>query len=532
MTKQRPSDKEMADLINLPNFKRTIDTTASTDPIQPTPMVLSVDEIDIYDHNPRQLPNDKYEEIKASIRAAGMDQTLTISRRPDSPNYMISAGGNTRLQIVKELWAETSDERFRTVHCLFRPWAGDTDTLVSHLKENDVRGDLVFIDRARALTQLKAMVEEERGKELSLREYSAHLANQGYSVGRTVLNSVQYATRSLAGAIPIALSAGLGRKQVEQIRKLHNAFIAAWDALQIPDVEGGEPLFLDLLGRHDDELIDLDLLQRDAVNELSVSADCDVQYAAMLYGAVLEGREVDHLIEQINANALQEDSPDGEAPAVDIGTPPPSFGDQSSSTENAQDAVVTPDASAPVATETASPSRGNPNDHRPSDRPMDVASLRVEAYRLAHVAAGMLGCGEMIAPIDNGLGFLVNSVPDAAREALPVDRRPVLLCTWWMLVTVSEQFATHGGSATSVPPPWIDTPVGNAIAESGHFDQWQARMFQENNVDALCAVPFMPVSNYAALGLHQVAQGFFDTWLTLVATTRRIYEVTHGQPWT
>ncbi len=307
MSKQRPTADQLADLIAQPHFGRSREVMPSTDPIQPTPMVVAVDEIDVYDHNPRQLANDKYEEIKASIRASGMDQTLTITRRPDAPRYMIAAGGNTRLQAVKALWKETGEERYRLIHCLYRPWQGDTKTLVAHLKENDVRGDLSFIDRARGLTQLKALTETESGQSFSLREFSAFLGEQGYSVSHPVLISIGYAVQSLEGAIPTALGAGMSRNQVDRIRKLHKAFVTAWSSLKIPDNDAGESLFIDLLGRHDDDVIDLDLLHRDAVNELSVSADCDVQHAAMIYGAAIDGRDLDDLVVSVNSESQTDD---------------------------------------------------------------------------------------------------------------------------------------------------------------------------------------------------------------------------------
>jgi ParB family protein of integrating conjugative element (PFGI_1 class) len=301
MSKQRPSAEQLAELITQPHFGRAREVMPPTDPIQPTPMVVAVDEIEVYDHNPRQLANDRYEEIKASIRAAGMDQTLTITRRPGAPRYMIAAGGNTRLQALKALWAETREERFRQVHCLFRPWQGDTSALVAHLKENDVRGDLAFIDRARGLTQLKGLIEAERDRSMSQRDFSAYLAEQGYAISHTVLNSAAYAVQSLDTTIPVALAAGMGRAQVDRIRKLHKAFVTAWSALQVPDPAAGQALFLALLGRHDDDVIDLDLLHRDAVNELSVSADCDVQHAAMVYGAAIDGRDLAGLVENAEA---------------------------------------------------------------------------------------------------------------------------------------------------------------------------------------------------------------------------------------
>jgi ParB family protein of integrating conjugative element (PFGI_1 class) len=499
----------------------------STDPIQPTPMVVAVDEIEVYDHNPRQLANDKYEEIKASIRASGMDQTLTITRRPDAPRYMIAAGGNTRLQAVKALWKETGEERYRLIHCLYRPWQGDTKTLVAHLKENDVRGDLSFIDRARGLTQLKALIETESGQSFSLREFSAFLGEQGYSVSHPVLISIGYAVQSLEGAIPTALGAGMSRNQVDRIRKLHKAFVTAWTSLKVPDNDAGESLFIDLLGRHDDDVIDLDLLHRDAVNELSVSADCDVQHAAMIYGAAIDGRDLDGLIESVSNDSPPEDAQQEGNPSVEPQTAPDPQPQPTSTasppvaTKPRPPTVAQPRLAAPLA-QAASPSHQQP-DH--------VDALRNEAFQLADVAAQLLGCDGMITPIASGLGFLVAPVPAEVRESIPITQRPALLCAWWLLVTVSEQFASHGLAVTAMPAEWDDTPVGDAMAKASHIEHWQSRMAKERRAEALLAVPYMPPSNYAAYGLHRVSAEFFDTWTALVSTTRRIYGATDGQPW-
>ena len=104
--------------------------------------------IKAYDRNPRRGENPEYERIKASIRAEGMDQALVVTRRPGDPGYMLHAGGNTRLRILKELHAETGEERFRVAACVYRPWTGEADVLLAHLKENDLRGELSFLDRA------------------------------------------------------------------------------------------------------------------------------------------------------------------------------------------------------------------------------------------------------------------------------------------------------------------------------------------------------------------------------------------------
>jgi ParB family protein of integrating conjugative element (PFGI_1 class) len=550
MNKQRPSAEQLAELITQPHFARAREAMPPTDPIQPTPMVVAIDEIEVYDHNPRQLANDRYDEIKASIRATGMDQTLTITRRPGAPRYMIAAGGNTRLQALKALWTETGEERFRQVHCLFRPWQGDTSTLVAHLKENDVRGDLAFIDRARGLTQLKGLVEAERGNAMSQREFSAYLGGQGYTISHTVLNSAAYATQSLDTTIPVALAAGMGRAQVDRIRKLHKAFVTAWSVLQVPDPAAGQALFLALLGRHDDDVIDLDLLHRDAVNELSVSADCDVQHAAMVYGAAIDGRDLGDLATPSGQDTQDPETGPGSGPRVS-----PTRTPAAAETRPTPPVAVTPSpAGPPAGPETPFPKRREAPERPADGAPPTVATeervpvaitttgtgtastrrldqLRDEAFRLAQSAAQMLGCDDIVRPIDTGLGFLVDAVPAEVRESLPMAQRPALLCAWWLLATVSEQFASHGLAEPAIPPDWRDSPVGEAMARASEVEHWQSRMAREKRAEALLAVPYMPASNYAAYGLHRVTDEFFDTWTALLAVTRAIYAATDGQPW-
>ena len=81
--------------------------------------VLDVREIALYDHNPRQSANPKFEVIKASIWAHGMDQPLIVTQRPGETGYMMGAGGNTRLKILQALYEETGEVRFREVSCIY-----------------------------------------------------------------------------------------------------------------------------------------------------------------------------------------------------------------------------------------------------------------------------------------------------------------------------------------------------------------------------------------------------------------------------
>jgi hypothetical protein len=68
-----------------------------------------------------------------------------------------------RLRAIRELHTETEEERFAHVPCVIVPWAGEKAVLAGHLKENDLRGDLVFIDRARAVLALLDLIREEQG---------------------------------------------------------------------------------------------------------------------------------------------------------------------------------------------------------------------------------------------------------------------------------------------------------------------------------------------------------------------------------
>jgi ParB family protein of integrating conjugative element (PFGI_1 class) len=94
-----------------------------SDPIADTPMVVTLDELRPYDHDPRVTRNPAYA-TRSRPRSAngGWTRPPAITRRPGEPHYIIRNGGNTRLAILRELWSETRDERFFRIACLFRPW--------------------------------------------------------------------------------------------------------------------------------------------------------------------------------------------------------------------------------------------------------------------------------------------------------------------------------------------------------------------------------------------------------------------------
>jgi ParB family protein of integrating conjugative element (PFGI_1 class) len=298
MNKPRPSDAELVEFLSQPSFQRAPqDPIPSTDPVTPTTMVVEVEQIQPYDHNPRRVPNAEYERITASIRACGMEQPLTITRRPGDELYMVAAGGNTRLQVVQELWRETRDKRFQRIHCLFRPWEGDTEVLLAHLKENDLRGDLTFIDRALAVRELRQLIEEEDAAALSVRKLADRLQELGYGIGKTLLSWFDYTVEVLYPAIPTLLERGMGRPQIEKIRAMERAYTEVWRSLGVGGPEEARAIFVAVLAKMEDiEFLDFDALRIDLCDEINVAVDdVDLHRIRMGFDAALQGQPVGDL---------------------------------------------------------------------------------------------------------------------------------------------------------------------------------------------------------------------------------------------
>ncbi|WP_117182464.1 ParB family protein [Pseudomonas amygdali] len=203
------------------------------DPIADTPMVLTLDELSAYEHNPRTVTNAKYQEIKDSIRVRGLDQPPQVTRRPGEKNFIIRNGGNTRLSILRELYSETGDERFYRISVLFRPWDGERGEIIAltgHLAENDLRGNLMFIERAVGIENARAIYEQETGDPISQRELAKRLKADGYPVSQSHISRMQETVRCLLPVIPAALYSGLGKHQVERLLALRKAAAQTWQA--------------------------------------------------------------------------------------------------------------------------------------------------------------------------------------------------------------------------------------------------------------------------------------------------------------
>ena len=211
--------QDMAAKLLATGFERSGPSAATlSDPIADTPMVVTLDQLRPYDHDPRVTRNPAYAEIKASIRERGLDAPPAITRRPGEAHYIIRNGGNTRLAILRELWSETKEERFFRIACLFRPWParGEIVALTGHLAENELRGGLTFIERALGIEKAREFYEQESGQALSQSELARRLNAEGAAA--VVLGCTE---------IPLGVAAGpaLGFPVVDTVAALARAAI-------------------------------------------------------------------------------------------------------------------------------------------------------------------------------------------------------------------------------------------------------------------------------------------------------------------
>ncbi|NCG54469.1 ParB family protein [Serratia fonticola] len=192
------------------------------------PMVLTLDELRPNPDNPRTQRNPRYADIKASIASRGLDSVPKVTKDPANPAFFIfSDGGNTRYAILQELWAETQDERFYRIACYVKPWPGRLMCLLGHLVENDLRGNLSFVERAKGVVSARELYEQENGQSLSLRALSERLRADGYAVHPSNIQRMEYTVNHLLPVLPTLLE-GLGRQEIEKLIALHTSARKVW----------------------------------------------------------------------------------------------------------------------------------------------------------------------------------------------------------------------------------------------------------------------------------------------------------------
>lgn len=230
--KNTENQRDLANELLAGNFNKTGPNVEQlSDPLVDTPMVVTLDELKPYEHNPRLIRNPLYEEIKASIRQRGLDAPPAITRRPGAAHYIIRNGGNTRLSILNELWKETKNAQFFRIHCLFRPWQSEIIALTGHLAENELHGKLLYIERALAVEKLQEIYEKELNQPFSQRQLARQLSADGYPIEQADVSRMKATVQYLLPVIPNVLYGGMSSRQTRKILGLRKSANDIWDNL-------------------------------------------------------------------------------------------------------------------------------------------------------------------------------------------------------------------------------------------------------------------------------------------------------------
>ena len=422
---------------------------------------LKLSEIDEYAHNPRRSLNPEYDRLKASIRVGGMDQPLVVTRRPGEQHHTVAAGGNSRLRILKELHADghlSSD----SISCVEKPWISEGEVLVAHLRENDLRGALTFIDKAAAVLDARTMFSGDAENRITQGELSKLLATHGYHLSQAMISQMEFAVDFLWPLIPVALEAGMSRRPVEQIRILERAARVIWCAQGVDTEAEFDNVFEALCRRYDSPEWDIDLLRRGLEAEMAERADIDIQTVSMAIHQFISGRA-----DPGAPHWVEEEWPSEEAfPNAPANTKSKTAqNERPASTAHLTDAESDQDPSFSDEIDLElEPARADFETDLP-----DLKSLRARAWTLASRLAQRNGIGELVEALPKqGLGFILTDVPDPGLvEALDRDALARVSMVWWHLaacaeITVApvEQLAPLLGDGSVLKRALVDQDAG------------------------------------------------------------------------
>ena len=407
-------------------------------------MMIDLQRIQLYEHNPRHTQNPEYDRIKDSIRNSGLDQPLVITQRPKTADFIVHAGGNTRLAILRELNQEFGDTRFAQIPCLFRPWECESNVLLAHLRENDLRGNLTFIDKARAVAAAKDLFCEELDlKSVTQRRFVTELGRSGYRVSQSSLSLMLYTVEFLFVLIPRALEGGMGRDQIKRLRALERAGRALWLQKCLGEESAFEELFAQLCCRYDGEHWDNAVMQGALETEIAEASELNLHTIRAAFDSGLEQREV--VIPEFvaitsppegEAQSSQDIESIAEDNSVDI-----QQDDISSASEISSDLPSTTTEPQPSRGSEATATSNSPLSPKATDpKSGDLKSMRARAWTIATRLAQRNGLGDLVLPLSgNGLGYVLRDVPDSQLADQVDETAWAQVCLlWWQLAACAE----------------------------------------------------------------------------------------------
>ena len=407
---------------------------------------------------------------------------------------MIVHGGNTRLQILKDLYEETQDVKFQNLQCRYVTWESESDALIGHLIENDARGDYRFIDRAIGIINAKKELEAETGKTLSSRKLITALKDLGYKLSRADLFRMSYAVNILYPIIPYALDSNLGPWQIDAIKKLDKYALGLF--LEIEDnnatPEEWQEKFQQILSQHNSAECSYDEIFEDVLLALANNNSTEANRLSFILSARLEGLdpqttpslESDHPINKNGALSVDEGTANdkstlNETPAntniassenTNTSSTPSNTTENTSPTEN-DNKITTPPKIKANTKNTNDPSDFTPSLEAFSKEKLSASALRDRIFSLALKLASDNGLGGLIIPLPTlGAGFIVKDLPsknymEGEKLYGNINNRPYKerIMVWWMLFGFSELRIMSINNPMGVKPLLPDNDLKRAL---------------------------------------------------------------------
>lgn len=280
------------------NFDKSKEpVTQLSDPLVPTPMVLTLDQIRHYELNPRVKKNPKYEELRSSILKRGFNAVPPVTRRPGQDYFILRDGFNTRLSILNELWKETKDEQFYRFLCQFYPWDTEIKVLTGHLSENDLHGELTLIEKALGVEKARKLYEKEADRELSHREVAKLLTEDGYPIKHAHVHRLQEIVIFILPFIPNALYSGMTNYQTQRLLGLRRQAKVVYQKYTDNSNEQYAQLFSNILAMFDDEAksFNFNRFKDELIGEMSQALDQSYNLIALEFEDRAEPEESNEL---------------------------------------------------------------------------------------------------------------------------------------------------------------------------------------------------------------------------------------------
>lgn len=246
-------------------------------PVNGTPFTVDILEVSPSRLNPRLTHGlnyqDHYNNLKTSIRNIGLQTTLTVTKYADSEHYELYNGGNTRLKILTELYHEYDTQgdtqqanHYRYQQVNYVAFTNELDVLVKHMVENEERINMTFIDKARAIFQIKALyLAQNDTDKISNRQLTELITQLGWSsVKHQAMTELSFAFEKLDHVIPLALNSGMGRPKIQQLRLWLNSVkkYVTWlceNKASTLTIDEAERLYFKTLAQFDDDIEPMNL---------------------------------------------------------------------------------------------------------------------------------------------------------------------------------------------------------------------------------------------------------------------------------